>query len=57
VAALPERQRVAVVLHRFSGLPQRAIAEATGWTESAVESLLVRAYAALRKSLKNLEES
>ena len=56
VASLPERQRVAVVLHRFSGLPQRAIAEATGWTESAVESLLVRAYAALRKSLKNLEK-
>lgn len=56
VAALPERQRVAVVLHRFSGLPQRAIAEATGWTESAVESLLVRAYATLRRSLKNLEK-
>ena len=57
VAALPERQRVAVVLHRFSGRPQRAIAEATGWSESAVESLLVRAYAALRKSLKDLEKS
>lgn len=56
VAALPERQRVAVVLHRFSGLPQRAIAEATGWTGSAVESLLVRAYAALRNSLKDLEK-
>ena len=56
VAALPARQRLAVVLHRFSGLPQRAIANTTGWTESAVESLLVRAYATLRRSLKNLEE-
>lgn len=57
VAKLPERQRVAVVLHRFSGLSIRAIAETTGWTESAVESLLVRAYAALRKRLKNLAET
>ncbi len=56
VTNLPERQRLAVVLHRFSGLPQRAIADATGWTESAVESLLVRAYATLRKSLKNVEK-
>ncbi len=51
VCALPERQRVAVVLQRFSGLSIRAIAEATGWTESAVESLLVRGHAALRESL------
>jgi RNA polymerase sigma-70 factor (ECF subfamily) len=56
VAGLPDRQRVAVVLHRFSGLRQRAIAEATGWTESAVESLLVRAYTGLRESLKDLEK-
>ncbi|MCP4590902.1 MAG: sigma-70 family RNA polymerase sigma factor [bacterium] len=55
VAALPERQRVALVLHRFSELPLREIAEVTDWSESAVESLLVRAYAALRKSLKDLE--
>lgn len=54
VASLPERQRIAVVLHRFSELPIRSISEATGWTESAVESLLVRAYAALRESLKEL---
>jgi len=59
VCALPERQRVAVVLQRFSGLSIRAITEATGWTESAVESLLVRAHATLRESLapegRNLE--
>ena len=57
VSHLPERQRVAVVLHRFSGLPIRKIAEITGWTESAVESLLVRAYAELRRKLKKLMES
>jgi RNA polymerase sigma-70 factor (ECF subfamily) len=57
VADLPERQRIAVLLHRFMGLPTRDVAEATGWTESAAESLLVRAYAALRKSLADLIES
>lgn len=51
VADLPERQRIAVVLHKFSGLSQREVAEVTGWTPSAVESLLVRAYAALRERL------
>ena len=55
VAALPDRQRIAVVLHRFSDITVRATAEVTGWSESAVESLLIRAYAALRKSLKELE--
>jgi RNA polymerase sigma-70 factor (ECF subfamily) len=51
VAELPERQRVALVLHRYSDLSLLEIGHATGWTESAVESLLVRAYAALRKQL------
>jgi RNA polymerase sigma-70 factor (ECF subfamily) len=48
---LPERQRTAVVLHKHSGLTMREIAESTGWSESAVESLLVRAYASLRQWL------
>jgi RNA polymerase sigma-70 factor (ECF subfamily) len=59
VQALPERQRMAVVLHRYSGLNHAQISEATGWTQSAVESLLVRAYANLRNKLakmKNLIE-
>ncbi len=54
IAKLPERQRTVIILHRLEGLPQREVAEITGWTESAVESLLVRAYRTLRKSLKNL---
>lgn len=51
VQRLPERQRIAVILHRFSEFPQRRIAEITGWSVSAVESLLVRAYAGLRDAL------
>jgi len=54
VEKLPERQRAAVVLHRFTGLSIKEVAQTTGWSESAVESLLVRAYAKLRKYLKNL---
>ncbi|UCE49543.1 MAG: sigma-70 family RNA polymerase sigma factor [Phycisphaerales bacterium] len=51
VDGLPERQRIALVLHQYEGLSHSQIAEATGWTGSSVESLLVRAYANLRKKL------
>ncbi len=49
--ALPERQRVAVALKRFEGMSQDEVAEAMGISVKAVESLLVRATAALRKRL------
>lgn len=54
---LPERQRTALVLHRYQDLSHQQIAEATGWSVKAVESLLVRAYAALRQSLADWEQS
>jgi RNA polymerase sigma-70 factor (ECF subfamily) len=54
VAALPDRQRLAVILHRFDALSHKEIAQITGWSPSAVESCLVRAYAALRNSLQDL---
>jgi len=56
VERLPDRQRIAVVMHRFSGLPLAEIVVATGWSASAVESLLVRAYASLRQSLQEWEK-
>jgi len=54
VADLPERQRTVLILHRYEGLSHKEIAESTGWSESAVESLLVRAYANLRRTLSDL---
>jgi RNA polymerase sigma-70 factor (ECF subfamily) len=57
IARLPDRQRIAVILHRYAGLSHAEVAEATGWSISAVESCLVRAYAGLRESLKGLRES
>jgi len=55
VDGLPERQRAALVLHRYEGLSHDQIAEITGWSRSAVESLLVRAYANLRKKLNKMK--
>lgn len=55
VLALPARQRLAVVLHRFEGRTMRQVAGITGWSESAVESCLVRAYRQLRKDLASVE--
>ena len=57
VAALPERQRMVVILHRYDGLSHGEISEVTGWTQSAVESLLVRGYANLREKLKKMKDS
>jgi RNA polymerase sigma-70 factor (ECF subfamily) len=56
VAELPDRQRLALVLHRFQGLGHKEIAAATGWSTSAVESCLVRAYGRLRELLADLSE-
>ncbi len=55
VAQLNERQRMVVILHRFEGLSHGQVSELTGWSKSAVESLLVRAYEALRGELKKIE--
>lgn len=48
---LTKRERIVVVMHRFQGLSHAEVASATGWSQSAVESLLVRAYQKLRKKL------
>ncbi len=56
VNGLPERQRRVVILHRYEGLSHAEITEVTGWSQSAVESLLVRAYENLRKSLAKYQD-
>jgi RNA polymerase sigma-70 factor, ECF subfamily len=55
VAALPDRPRLAVILHRYEGLAHQEIMDVTGWSRAAVESCLVRAYEGLRHSLSDLE--
>jgi RNA polymerase sigma-70 factor (ECF subfamily) len=57
IAALPEAQRMAVVLRRYEQMPYEEIAEVLNITVPAVKSLLFRARGALRESLKDYLES
>jgi RNA polymerase sigma-70 factor, ECF subfamily len=52
VMALPERQRVAVLMHKYQGLDYRQIGDVLKLSESATKSLLFRAYQTLREKLK-----
>lgn len=57
IAALPEAQRMAVVLRRYEQMPYEDIAEVLGLSVSAVKSLLFRARTTLRDSLSGYLES
>jgi RNA polymerase sigma-70 factor (ECF subfamily) len=52
VMELPERQRMAVVMHKYQGMDYREIGEVLKLSESAIKSLLFRAYQTLRETLK-----
>jgi len=52
VQALPERQRTAVVMHKYQQMDYREISEVLKLSESATKSLLFRAYETLRVQLK-----
>jgi RNA polymerase sigma-70 factor, ECF subfamily len=53
VMALPERQRTAVLMHKYQGLDYRQIGDVLKLSESATKSLLFRAYQTLRDKLKD----
>ena len=52
VAALPERQRLAIIMHKYQQMDYKQIAEVLKLSESATKSLLFRAYETLREQLK-----
>lgn len=52
VMELPERQRTAVLMHKYQGMDYRQIGEVLKLSESATKSLLFRAYQTLRTKLK-----
>jgi RNA polymerase sigma-70 factor, ECF subfamily len=54
VDELPENQRAAVILHKYQEVDYRQIARILSISESAVKSLLFRAYGALRLRLEPL---
>ncbi|HXZ12611.1 MAG TPA: sigma-70 family RNA polymerase sigma factor [Candidatus Sulfotelmatobacter sp.] len=54
IAALPEKQRVAVLLHKYEEMDYVEIAKILDCSESALKSLLFRAYETLRVQLAPL---
>jgi RNA polymerase sigma-70 factor, ECF subfamily len=52
VEALPDRQRLAVIMHKYQQMDYKQIAEVLNLSESATKSLLFRAYESLREQLK-----
>ena len=52
VLALPERQRQAVLMHKYQEMDYREIGAVLKLSESATKSLLFRAYQTLRERLK-----
>jgi len=54
IAALPEKQRAAVLLHKYEEMDYGEIAKVLECSESALKSLLFRAYETLRIELAPL---
>jgi RNA polymerase sigma-70 factor (ECF subfamily) len=52
VEALPEQQKLAVIMHKYHQMDYKQIAEVLKKSESATKSLLFRAYETLREQLK-----
>ena len=52
VQELPERQRLAVIMHKYQQMDYKQIGEVLKLSESATKSLLFRAYETLREQLK-----
>jgi RNA polymerase sigma-70 factor, ECF subfamily len=53
VLALPERQKNAVLMHKYQGLDYKQIGAVLKLSESATKSLLFRAYQTLREKLRD----
>ena len=54
IRALPDKQRAAVLMHKYEEMGYAQIAEVLGCSESAVKSLLFRAYETLRARLAHM---
>ncbi len=54
IDSLPDKQKLAFVLTKYEELPQRQVAEIMEISEGAVEQLVVRAKANLRKKLETI---
>jgi RNA polymerase sigma-70 factor (ECF subfamily) len=57
IGRLPEKQRVAVLMHKYEEMEYAQIATVLECSESAVKSLLFRAYESLRSKLAHMAPS
>lgn len=55
VRTLPEKQRAAVIMHKYQEMDYGQIGAVLGCSTSAVKSLLFRAYESLRERLKHFD--
>jgi RNA polymerase sigma-70 factor, ECF subfamily len=56
IAALPEKQRAAVLMHKYQEMEYSQIAKVLNCSESAIKSLLFRAYETLRARLAHMAQ-
>ena len=54
ISVLPDKQRAAVLMHKYEEMEYSQIAKVLGCSESAVKSLLFRAYESLRARLSHM---
>jgi RNA polymerase sigma-70 factor (ECF subfamily) len=54
IASLPDKQRAAVLMHKYEEMEYAQIAKVLSCSESAVKSLLFRAYESLRAKLAHM---
>lgn len=54
IESLPEKQRAAVMMHKYEEMDYAQIAKVLGCSESAIKSLLFRAYETLRARLAHM---
>ena len=55
ISLLPGKQRAAVLMHKYEEMEYSQIARVLGCSESAVKSLLFRAYESLRARLAHMD--
>jgi RNA polymerase sigma-70 factor (ECF subfamily) len=57
IALLPEKQRAAVLMHKYQDMDYGQIATVLGMSRSAVKALMFRSYERLRASLAHLDSN
>ena len=57
IACLPEKQKAAVLMHKYQDMDYNQIAGVLGMSRSAVKALMCRSYERLRAALAHLDSN